>query len=271
MSTANISAILSAINTNARIACNKNRKQGVPVASFAKKDGKTVVNTGKSATERYTALGLSESVYVDYCNAMYSVYMDALHLARYASDKDKVNTIKTVYFNDLAVLVKSVMGETFKVNDVFVTFTVEQFIMQSVAVVREFSVSDSANGYDVVPVTLTKFVKWVEQWFSVNASGVAMLSLAERDRRNAMHATMNKIARLNKTIENATAVLDDAKKALDSAKAKNASETTIAKREKAITGAEKDLNDVKASLAKAEKRLAELKDQTTDYSADETV
>lgn len=269
--TMNTSAILSAINANAVVARNNNKKEGAPVAMFSKKDGKTVPNTGKSATEKFTALGLSESVYVDYCKAVYSVYMDALHLVRYASDKNKAQTIKTVYFNDLAVLVKFIMGETFKVNDVFTTFTVDEFIMQSVDKVREFSVSTVVDGYGAAPIALAKFVKWVEQWFSANASGVAMLSLAERDRLNAIRATTNKIARLNKTVENATSVLDDAKKALDDAKAKNASETTIAKREKAIIGAEKDLNDVKASLTKAEKRLAELKSQTTEYNAEECV
>ena len=95
------------------------------------------------------------------------------------------------------------MGDTFKVNDVFATFTVEQFIEQSVGKVRAFTATTAGHGYDTEAESQTKFVKWVEAWFSANASGVAMLSMAERDRRASVRKLSSKVVRLTKSVENA--------------------------------------------------------------------
>ena len=165
--------ILSAINFNATAAAEKNRTTGAAVALF-KKGGKEV-NTSEKALGRDCLKGITAEQYETYCKAVRAVYLDADLLARYAADADSVQKIKTFYFNDLASLTTAIMGDTFKVNDVFATFTVEQFIEQSVGKVRAFTATTAGHGYDTEAESQTKFVKWVEAWFSANASGVAML------------------------------------------------------------------------------------------------
>ena len=166
------------------------------------------------------------------------------------------------------------MGDTFKVNDVFATFTVEQFIEQSVGKVRAFTATTAGHGYDTEAESQTKFVKWVEAWFSANASGVAMLSMAERDRRASVRKLSSKVVRLTKSVENAEEVLSSAKKELDSLKnKKDTNAKTLEKKMKAVQGMEKDLADVKKSLESAQTKLADLqsKDFTNDFSAEETL
>ena len=135
--------ILSAINFNATAAAEKNRTTGAAVALF-KKGGKEV-NTSEKALGRDCLKGITAEQYETYCKAVRAVYLDADLLARYAADADSVQKIKTFYFNDLASLTTSIMGDTFKVNDVFATFTVEQFIEQSVGKVRAFTLPPQAT------------------------------------------------------------------------------------------------------------------------------
>lgn len=263
--------ILSAINFNASVAAQKNRTQGVAVATF-KKGGKEV-NTSDKTMARDCMKGITVEQYETYCKAIRAVYLDADLLARYAKDADSVKKIKTFYFNDLATLTTSIMGDTFKVNDVFVTYSVEQFIEQTVAIIRKFS-STTENGYEVEPESQTRFVKWVEAWFSANASGVSMLSMAERDRRASVRKLTSKIARLEKNIENAEEVLSTAKKELENLQKKdNTNEKTLEKKMKAVQGMEKDLADVKKSLKNAQEKLSDLKnkDFSNDFSAEETL
>ena len=262
--------ILSAINFNATAASEKNRATGAAVALF-KKGGKDP-NTSDKTMSRPCMKGITEEQYKAYCNAIHAVYMDANLLARYEKDADSIAKIKTFYFNDLATLVTSIMGETFRVNDVFVTYSVEQFEEQTVAIIRKFTAD--ADGYFVETESQTRFVKWVEQWFSANASGIAMIPLAERDRRANVRKTIVKIARLEKSIENAEEVLSSAKKELDTLKSKkDTNAKTLEKKMKAVQGMEKDLADVKKSLESAKTKLADLqsKDFTNDFSAEETL
>ena len=264
--------ILSAINFNATAAAEKNRTTGAAVALF-KKGGKEV-NTSEKALGRDCLKGITAEQYETYCKAVRAVYLDADLLARYAADADSVQKIKTFYFNDLASLTTAIMGDTFKVNDFFATFTVEQFIEQSVGKVRAFTATTAGHGYDTEAESQTKFVKWVEAWFSANASGVAMLSMAERDRRASVRKLSSKVVRLTKSVENAEEVLSSAKKELDSLKnKKDTNAKTLEKKMKAVQGMEKDLADVKKSLESAQTKLADLqsKDFTNDFSAEETL
>lgn len=264
--------ILSAINFNATAAAEKNRTTGAAVALF-KKGGKEV-NTSEKALGRDCLKGITAEQYETYCKAVRAVYLDADLLARYAADADSVQKIKTFYFNDLTSLTTAIMGDTFKVNDVFATFTVEQFIEQSVGKVRAFTATTAGHGYDTEAESQTKFVKWVEAWFSANASGVAMLTMAERDRRASVRKLSSKVVRLTKSVENAEEVLSSAKKELDSLKSKkDTNAKTLEKKMKAVQGMEKDLADVKKSLESAQTKLADLqsKDFTNDFSAEETL
>ena len=252
--------ILSAINFNATAAAEKNRTTGAAVALF-KKGGKEV-NTSEKALGRDCLKGITAEQYETYCKAVRAVYLDADLLARYAADADSVQKIKTFYFNDLANLTTAIMGDTFKVNE------------QSVGKVRAFTATTAGHGYDTEAESQTKFVKWVEAWFSANASGVAMLSMAERDRRASVRKLSSKVVRLTKSVENAEEVLSSAKKELDSLKnKKDTNAKTLEKKMKAVQGMEKDLADVKKSLESAQTKLADLqsKDFTNDFSAEETL
>ena len=260
--------ILSAINFNATAAVEKNRTTGVAVALF-KKGGKEP-NTSDKTMNRPCMKGITVEQYKAYCNAIHAVYMDANLLARYEKDADSIAKIKTFYFNDLATLTTSIMGETFRVNDVFATYSVEQFVEQTVAIIRKFTAD--ADGYFVETESQTRFVKWVEQWFSANASGIAMIPLAERDRRANVRRTLAKIARLEKSIENAEEVLSTAKKELaDLQSKKDTNVKTLEKKMKAVQGMEKDLADVKKSLANAQSKLSEISTRIDDFSAEETL
>ena len=268
----NVVTMLTAINFNIKKAAEDNKKTGAAVALFTRnKSGSMVVNDGKKAIERDCLKGITAEQYKKYAGNVLGVYYDALHLATYAADAEKVKIIKSLYFADLAELVKSIMGDTFKVNDVFTTFTVEDFMMQSVSKVRDFSAG--TDGANVIPETLSKFVKWLESWFSANASGVAMLPIAERDRLNSIRRLTSKVNRLTTTIKNATDNIKTAKEELDALKTAKADAMVIAKKEKAITGMESDLADVKKSLQTATENMAELKskDFSKDYSDAEKV
>ncbi len=264
--------ILAAINFNNKVAAENNKKVAAAVALFTKnKSGSTVINEGKKTLERECLNGISVEQYKSYCKNVLDVYFDALHLARFHADADKVKTIKSVYFTDLAELVKSIMGDSFKVNDVFVSFTVEDFINQSVGIMRKFMAG--VDGAEVAPEGLPTFVKWMESWFSVNASGVAMLSMAERDRRDSVRKLTSKVNRLNNTIKSAEDNIKTAKEELSALKTAKADAVMVAKKEKAITGMENDLAEVKKSLKTAEEKLADLKskDFSKDYSDAENV
>ena len=264
--------ILSAINFNANKAAEKNRTTGAAVALF-KKGGKEV-NTSEKAMGRDCLRGITAEQYETYCKAVRAVYLDANLMARYKKDADSIAKIKTFYFNDLASLTTTIMGDTFKVNDVFVNTTVDEFMTQSVDRVENRTATTEAHGYDVESESQTKFIKWVEQWFSTNASGVAMLSMAERDRRASVRKLSSKVVRLTKSVENAEEVLSSAKKELDSLKSKkDTNAKTLEKKMKAVQGMEKDLAEVKKSLEFAQTKLADLqsKDFTNDFSAEETL
>lgn len=264
--------ILNAINFNATMAAKNNRKAGTAIAMF-KKGGKEV-NTSEKVMARDCMKGITEEQYTAYCKAVRAVYLDADLMARYAADADSIVKIKTFYFNDLASLTTAIMGDTFKVNDVFVTFSVEEFMNQSVGKVRDFTATTAGHGYDSQAETQNNFVKWVEKWFSANASGVAMLSMAERDRRASVRKLSSKVVRLTKSVENAEEVLSSAKKELDSLKSKkDTNAKTLEKKMKAVQGMEKDLAEVKKSLESAQTKLADLqsKDFTNDFSAEETL
>lgn len=268
----NVVTMLTAINFNIKKAAEDNKKTGAAVALFTRnKSGSMVVNESKKTMERDCLRGITAEQYKKYAGNVLSVYYDALHMATYAADAEKTKTIKSLYFADLAELVKSIMGDTFKVNDVFTTFTVEDFMMQSVSKVRDFSAG--TDGANVIPETLSKFVKWLESWFSANASGVAMLPIAERDRLNSIRRLTSKINRLTTTIKNATNNIKTAEEELSALKTAKADAMAIAKKEKAITGMKNDLAEVKKSLQIATESMADLKskDFSKDYSDAEKV
>lgn len=268
----NVVTMLTAINFNIKKAAEDNKKTGAAVALFTRnKSGSMVVNESKKTMERDCLKGITAEQYKKYADNVLGVYYDALHLATCAADTEKTKTIKSLYFADLAELVKSIMGDTFKVNDVFTTFTVEDFMMQSVSKVRDFSAG--TDGANVIPETLSKFVKWLESWFSANASGVAMLPIAERDRLNSIRRLTSKVNRLTATIKNATDNIKTAEEELTALKTAKADAMAIAKKEKAITGMKNDLAEVKKSLQTATESMADLKskDFSKDYSDAEKV
>lgn len=265
-----MSTIINAINSFSAEAFKNNQRQAAAIATFSKKDGQTVPSLSKKKEEALSVLGINKAQYNSYASAVLAVYWDSIHLATYKGT-DKEQKVRDFFYTDLAALVKAIMGDDYELTHIFTDNTmIRDFEEHCVAICRDFEAGES--NYEVVAAQTGKFVKWIEHWFSANAAGAAMLSLAERDRRNNIRRFSIKVNKLTKTVaagEEALAKADEAyQKAVHD---KDAKPELVTRREKAVMNVKTELENNKAALEKAKEALAAYQAEKTEYSPNEIV
>lgn len=264
-------AILNAINA-AAIEGHNNGKAAKAVASFTTSNGLMVIAKGKKKLETLAASGINETMYTDYCNNVKNLYFDVVHIENANGNaKDKAaakaaeNKARDYFFTDLKELVSSIMDETYNPLDLFETGeAVRDFSEQCRAVLRKFTTG--STGYEVEAAKISAFVKWLEPAIATRASGVAMLSFAERDRRANLKKWTNKVSKTETSIEAKEGEV--AAKQADIAKLTEKGKDTK-RAEKALANIKAELEQLKVALDGAKAKVELYANMTTEYSADE--
>ena len=258
--------ILNAINA-AAIEGHNNGKAAKAVASFTTSNGLMAVAKGKKKLETLAASGINEAMYTDYCNNVKSLYFDVVHIENARDNKDNIteNKARDYFFADLKELVTSIMDETYNPLDLFETGeAVRDFSEQCLAVLRKFTTG--STGYEIEAAKIGAFVKWLEPAIATRASGVAMLSFAERDRRANLKKWTNKVSKTEASIEAKEGEV--AAKEADIAKLTEKGKDTK-RAEKALANIKAELEQLKVALDGAKAKVELYTNMTTEYSADE--
>lgn len=258
--------ILNAINA-AAIEGHNNGKAAKAVASFTTSNGLMAVAKGKKKLETLAASGINEAMYTDYCNNVKNLYFDVVHIENARDNKDNIteNKARDYFFADLKELVTSIMDETYNPLDLFETGeAVRDFSEQCLAVLRKFTTG--STGYEIEAAKIGAFVKWLEPAIATRASGVAMLSFAERDRRANLKKWTNKVSKTEASIEAKEGEV--AAKEADIAKLTEKGKDTK-RAEKALANIKAELEQLKVALDGAKAKVELYTNMTTEYSADE--
>ena len=265
--------ILNAINA-AAIEGHNNGKAAKPVASFTTSNGLMVIAKGKKKLGTLAASGINETMYTDYCNNVKNLYFDVVHIENAnnnvaqktaAEAKAAENKARDYFFTDLKELVSSMMDDTYNPLDLFETGeAVRDFSEQCRAVLRKFTTG--STGYEVEAAKISAFVKWLEPAIATRASGVSMLSFAERDRRANLKKWMNKVSKTEVSIKAKEGEV--AAKQADIAKLTEKGKDTK-RAEKALANIKAELEQLKVALDGAKAKVELYTNMTTEYSADE--
>lgn len=275
MSTTNY-VILNAINNAAKTAHSEG-KSVKAIASFSSRDGITV-SASKKKLEDLSKQGITEEAYRLYAGTIRALYFDTVHIVNAKALADKAQRLVTekkardFFYIDLKALIASMMDSSFNVNDLFADGqAVRDFEEQAIAILRKFTAGE--DGYDVEAAKIAAFTKWLEPAIATMASGVSMLSFAERDRRANLRKWTAKANKLEASVKAKTEEVAKAEAHLKDVKAKvesgKGSEKAVTNAEKALSNIKAELSTIESSLKAAQAKKEEYANMKTDYTSDE--
>lgn len=237
-----ISAILSAINADVSKHKDENLftfTNFAPVSAICSREKE----------EQLKNFGILREEYVNVCRWIYTLYIDTVHWAYYKEqDLMKEKIIRGYFHEDLRTLVTVILGDGFKVCEIFTnTQITRDFEERCISIVQK---SNPNITDDIQIAGLDEFTKYIEKFFSYNATGIAMLSAEERKRRIDLRQIERKIQRLNKSLENAVSKEEEAKKMLTIFQLEG-DEKQIEKQKRLLFNSEKELSEIRESLYNA--------------------
>lgn len=269
-------AILNAINNSAKVA-HHDGKTAKAIASFSSRDGITV-SASKKKLEELNKQGITEEAYRAYAGTIRALYFDTVHIVNAKALSDKAQRLVTekkardFFYIDLKALIASMMDATYNVNDLFADGqAVRDFEEQAVAILRKFTAGE--DGYDVEAAKIAAFTKWLEPAIATMASGVSMLSFAERDRHANLRKWSAKATKLEASVKAKTEEVAKAEAHLKDVQAKvesgKGSQKAIDNAEKALANIKAELSTIESSLKAAQAKKEEYTNLPTEYTPDE--
>lgn len=253
--------ILSAIN-----ALNISTMHPTTVAEFHIENGVIQPYLSSIREHNFSVFGITRSLYENYVSTILSLYFDSIQLSNNLSAED-FKTSRDLFYSDLKLLVHSILDETFKITEIFPSVsTRDEFESQCLAIVS-ISVKKRPVMYSTVPKSLIDFTSWVEHYFFIHASSVALIPLPERQRLDSITKLNARISRLTSSESTISQEMESVKSSLDILKMQGSSPKKILPKEKAVQNIQKELSLIQQNKKSAQEQLSLLLNQGIGFSS----